>query len=123
MRKRYFLGSTSKNGGIGEVDERNVAEEAVSGEDVEEELAVPVGGRVGHDEVDVEIEVAEVSRLPLRQAQIDRRRASALVAAIRPAVVVHHHEIAFIDILGGKEEPVVVRPHGPLRSHGNRPAH
>ena len=52
-------------------------------------------------------------QLAAGQAQvgaIDER----LVATILGAVIVDHHEHAFVDILGREEEPVVVRPHGAL---------
>ena len=39
---------------------------------------------------------------------------SCLVAAVLGAVIVDHHEHAFVDILGREEEAVVVRPHGAL---------
>src|SRR5262249_56914295 len=37
-----------------------------------------------------------------------------LVAAILGCVIVDHHQHAFVDILGGEEEAVVVGPHGSL---------
>ena len=98
---------------IGEVDERDVAVEAVGGEDVEEVLAVLVGGAVGDDEVHIEIDVAVVEELAAGQPQVDTVD-ELLVAPIRTAVVVHHAEIALVDILGGEEEAVIVRPHGAL---------
>ena len=61
-------------GGIGEVDERQVAQEAVGGEDVEEVLAVRIGGAVGDDQVDVEIDIAEAEPGAARQPQVAARR-------------------------------------------------
>src|SRR5262249_37817666 len=51
--------------------------------------------------------------LAARQPQVDTV-GQLLVAAIRSAVVVHHAEIALVDILGGEEEAVIVGPHGAL---------
>ena len=101
-------------GRIGEVDEWHIAEEAVGGEDVEEVLALLIERRIGHDQVDVEIEVAEVQPFAARQAQIDPV-AERFVATIRPAVIIDHPEIAFVDILSGEEEAMVVGPHGALQ--------
>ena len=36
------------------------------------------------------------------------------VAAIRSRVHVDHHEIAFVDILGGEKETMIVGPQGAL---------
>jgi hypothetical protein len=77
-------------------------------------LALLIECRIRHDEVDIEVEIAEVQAIAARQAEIDPV-SERFVPTIRPAVVIDHHEIAFVDILSGKEEPVVVGPHGPLQ--------
>ena len=82
-------------------------------EDVEGELAGLIEGQVSDEQIDVEVDVAEVQQAAARQPQIDAV-VEHLVAAVRTAVIVHHEEIAFVDILGGEEEAVVVAPHGAL---------
>src|SRR5262249_10738728 len=57
--------------GVGQVDEGDVAQEAVCVEDVEEKLARGIEGCIGYDEVDVEIEVAPVQQAAAREPQID----------------------------------------------------
>ena len=113
-RKRYFLRQHLEVGRIGEVDERQVAEEAVGGEDVEEVLALRVGGPVGEHEVDVEVDVAPAEPRAAGQPQVGAR-GDGLVSTVAAGVVVHHADIALVDVLGGEEEAVVVGPHGALQ--------
>ena len=100
---------------VAEVDQRHVADHAVGGEDVEEVLAVLIERRIRHDQVDVEIEVAVVqAACRWVGAGWCGSGLERLVATILGAVIVDHHEHAFVDILGREEEPVVVGPHGSL---------
>ena len=66
------------------------------------------------------IRLTSKSRLPesrsaaARQHEVDAI-VELLVAAIGAAVIVDHAESALVDILGGEEEAVVVRPHRALK--------
>ena len=66
------------DGSIGDVDQWHVAEESVGVEDVEEQLAARIEGRVRYDQVHVEVELPESSRLPLGSRRLTPSLSSSL---------------------------------------------
>ena len=96
------------------VGEQVVAQEPVDVEDVEPELAGLVPGLVGDHQVDVVVAVAPGKRRPAGEAEVDPV-IEVLLAAVERAVVVHHHGVALVDVLGREIEHVVVEPVGAHR--------
>src|SRR6266496_5333540 len=105
----------------GEIDGHHVAQEAIEVEDVEEELSGRIPGLIGDYKIDIVIEIAKrlltAAGQPEIHAVIDR-----LVTTIQTAVDVERALYAFVHILGGKAEHVVVKPvvaHGlvPVAGH------
>ena len=94
---------------VGKVDQRHVAEEAIGVEDVEEVLAGGIERGIRHNKVDVEVQIAQIQVAAARQHEIDAI-VELLVAAVGAAVIVDHLESALVDVLGGEEEAVIVRP-------------
>ncbi len=76
-------------------------------------LAVLIRPQIGDEEVHVEIEVPIIQQAAAGEPEV-HTVVERFVAAIRPAVVVHHRRHALVDILGGEEEPVVMEPEGAL---------
>jgi hypothetical protein len=77
-------------------------------------LPVLIEGSIRDDEIDVEIDVARIEQFAAGKPQIDAV-VEFLVAAVRPAVIVDHPDVAFVGVLGGEKETVVVKPHRALK--------
>jgi hypothetical protein len=54
-------------------------------------------------------------RSPMKPSVVKMSKKHWPSAAIGPAVIIHHHERALVDILSGEEEAVVVGPHAALQ--------
>src|SRR5262249_9219739 len=94
-----------------EVHGLDIAEEAVRRKDVEEHLAVRIECEIRNNEVDVEVDVAPAPAVERAagQTEIDAKSIlEGLVATVFTAVHGDHAEIAFVDVLGREEEPMVV---------------
>jgi len=99
------------------VDQHLVTEEAIGVERVEPQLAVLIPGLVGDHQVDVVVAVAPGHPRTAGEAQVDPVL-QRFVAAVDGAVVVHHHSVAFVDVLRREIHHVVVEPVG---THGLMP--
>ena len=82
---------------------------AVGIENVEEQLAIRIEGRVRYDQIHVEVEITVIQQTAAGKSQVDSV-IEFFVASIGAAVHVDHAAIALVDILRSKEEPVVMGP-------------
>ncbi|MNZ49124.1 hypothetical protein D3C78_668840 [compost metagenome] len=80
-------------------------------------MAALVPGFVGNGQVNVIVAITPCQCRAAGQAQVDAVF-DGLVTAIQGAVVVHHRRIAFVDVVGGEIEHVIVEPVG---AHGLAP--
>ena len=88
---------------------QKVAKEAVCVENVEEVLPVLIKSAVGDQQIDIKIDVTPIKKCTARQAEVDAIIHS-LMTAVGTAVIVEHGGHALVDIIGRKEEAVIVEP-------------
>ncbi len=91
----------------------HVAEETIQIEDVEPQLTFLIPGFISNYQVYVIVTVTPASGGTRREAQVNAV-IDCFVTTILTTVVVHHRRVAFVDVLRGEIEHMVMEP---MRAH------